>query len=256
MSEKERKIREAQFHDNLYGVPKERIPFTFYRDDFVEALRRHAIDFLGDMNGKRLLFCGCGLQWSLVKKFYQQGAEVVIIDISSAAIEYQKKKIALLEDKGNRIKPLVMDCEALEFDDGNFDIAFDNAIIHHLYIPKVAKEIYRVMKAGGRASFIEPLGMNPFINLYRRFTPHQRTSDEHPLTYDDFAVFDRIFPYFRHEEFTLSTLVPVVWNAIAMKWGALTLSPVEGFMKMDDFLLRRFPFLRRFCWNTEIYLRK
>ena len=34
--------------------------------------------------------------------------------------------------------------------------------------------------------FIEPLGTNPLINLYRKLTPRSRTVDEHPLIPKDF----------------------------------------------------------------------
>ena len=37
--------------------------------------------------------------------------------------------------------------------------------------------------------FIEPLGTNPLINLYRKFTPTSRSDDEHPLTFEDIKYF-------------------------------------------------------------------
>ena len=49
-------------------------------------------------------------------------------------------------------------------------------------------EVARVMRPSAGALFIEPLGHNPVINLYRRRTPEQRTVDEHPLLMDDMAV--------------------------------------------------------------------
>jgi hypothetical protein len=43
-------------------------------------------------------------------------------------------------------------------------------------------EIARVLRPGGPAIFVEPLGHNPLINAYRKRTPALRTVDEHPPT--------------------------------------------------------------------------
>jgi hypothetical protein len=50
-----------------------------------------------------------------------------------------------------------------------------------------------MLKLGGEAFFLKPLGHNPFINLYRRFTPRFRTLDEHPLVISDFELARRYF---------------------------------------------------------------
>ena len=41
--------------------------------------------------------------------------------------------------------------------------------------------------------FIEPLGTNPIINLYRNLTPKSRSDDEHPLVKDDFNLIKEKF---------------------------------------------------------------
>src|SRR3546814_1101008 len=79
-----------------------------------------------------------------------------------------------------------MNAEAMTFPDDSFDLVFGSGIIHHLDIDRAFGEIARVLRPGGRAVFIEPLGLNPAIELYRRFTPSARTPDEHPLLRRDF----------------------------------------------------------------------
>src|SRR3546814_3139995 len=67
----------------------------------------------------------------------------------------------------------------------------------------------RVLRPGGRAVFIEPLGLNPAIELYRRFTPSARTPDEHPLLRRDFRRFDAAFGSTSCRFYGLATLAAV-----------------------------------------------
>ena len=41
--------------------------------------------------------------------------------------------------------------------------------------------------------FLEPLGTNPLINLYRKLTPSSRSADEHPLLKKDFEFIGSLF---------------------------------------------------------------
>ena len=41
--------------------------------------------------------------------------------------------------------------------------------------------------------FVETLGYNPMINLFRFFTPKMRTVDEHPLKYKDLKILSDMF---------------------------------------------------------------
>ena len=65
-------------------------------------------------------------------------------------------------------------------------ILFTTGILHHLQINKCLDEIHRILKPNGSLIFIEPLGTNPIINFYRKFTPKSRSKDEHPLINKDF----------------------------------------------------------------------
>src|SRR3546814_4334755 len=77
----------------------------------------------------------------------------------------------------------------------------------------------RVLRPGGRAVFIEPLGLNPAIELYRRFTPSARTPDEHPLLRRDFRRFDAAFGSTRSEEHTseLQSLMRISYAVFCLK---------------------------------------
>jgi hypothetical protein len=46
----------------------------------------------------------------------------------------------------------------------------------------------KILQPKGKAIFIEPLGHNFLINLYRRLTPNIRSADEHPLLAKDLKI--------------------------------------------------------------------
>ena len=58
---------------------------------------------------------------------------------------------------------------------------------------KSIREIDRLLKKNGSLIFIEPMGTNPLINLYRRLTPGSRSKDEHPFKFRDLNYFKNIF---------------------------------------------------------------
>src|SRR3546814_13720576 len=74
-----------------------------------------------------------------------------------------------------------MNAEAMDFPDDSFDLVFGSGIIHHLDIDRAFAEIARVLRPGGRAVFVEPPGLNPAIEIYRRLTPGAPPPAAHPL---------------------------------------------------------------------------
>jgi SAM-dependent methyltransferase len=103
-----------------------------------------------------------------------------------------------------------MPFETLEFPDGFFDLAFGDAILHHIDLDRSGAELARVLRPGGRASFIEPLGTNPVLGFARRRLPYPgkgRTEDERPIVYHDVRVFTHNFAAFSFREFGLISMV-------------------------------------------------
>jgi ubiquinone/menaquinone biosynthesis C-methylase UbiE len=64
-----------------------------------------------------------------------------------------------------------MNAEATTFPDNSFDLICGSSILHHLNLDKACAEIRRILRPDGGAVFIEPLGHNPLINMFRKLTP-------------------------------------------------------------------------------------
>lgn len=105
-------------------------------------------------------------------------AELTCINISERELD---KRRHLVSRTGLRPTFMLMDAQRLEFPDGHFDAVFGTAILHHLDLDLVLREIHRVLRPGGRIAFGEPLDNNPAGRVVRLLTPRARTADERPL---------------------------------------------------------------------------
>jgi len=179
--------------------------------------------------------CGDGRQSCMIA---QAGARSIIgIDISDAAID-RATRLGIPNAQFFR-----MDAEQLEFPDSCFDVVLGVAILHHLNFSKALSEICRVLKKDGVAAFLEPLGHNPAINLYRRMTPSMRTKDEHPLLMSDIREMHRYFASVEFRPFNLTTL------------GCVYAKPLVGIARKMDRVLFKIPGLARFAWLAVLTLR-
>jgi SAM-dependent methyltransferase len=168
------------------------------------------------------------------------------IDLSPVAIEKAEEEA---ESRGVAAATefRVMNAEALDFPDDSFGLVCGTGILHHLDLDRAYGEIARVLRPDGRAVFVEPLGHNPAINLYRRRTPELRTEDEHPLVMPDL---ERASEYFQDVDprfFHLSTLLAVP----ARSWKRF--DPLLNTLgRFDDALFRALPALRRYAWLVAL----
>jgi ubiquinone/menaquinone biosynthesis C-methylase UbiE len=129
------------------------------------------------------------------------------IDISDRAIEKARLRATAIGVENATFS--TMNAEEMTFPDSMFDVVFGCGIIHHLELGKAFPEIRRVLKRGGQAIFLEPLGHNRLINWYRRRTPQMRTADEHPLMKADFERARQFFDSVRLEFYALASLAAV-----------------------------------------------
>ena len=105
-----------------------------------------------------------------------------------------------------------------------------------------------MLRPGGRALFLEPMGHNPALNWYRNRTPELRTPDEHPLLMNDFRLAKRFFSKVDLTFFGLSTLLAVPLAKTPVAAQAMKLCEAA-----DRYLLR-LPLLRRNAWFVLMQL--
>ncbi len=200
---------------------------------------------------KRVLDYGCGGGRFAVELLGRGAEHVTGIDISTARVEEAR---ALAESLGlsDRTYFLTADAHNTDLPAQSFDLVIGSDILHHLDIADAATELARLLKPGGTAVFIEPLVHHPLMRLARRMTPSARTSDEHPLTEDDWTLLGQTFPSFHHSEreFLTVPLMPV--NLVLPRTWQESLA--SKLAPIDDRLLERFPGLRKYARRTILVM--
>jgi SAM-dependent methyltransferase len=235
--------REKEFHNKRFGNSSthsrgERYPVTnSVHSRLLAYLRRHS-------EGARVLELGCGLSRKILS-VADAGGAAFGIDISEAAL---KRVVAMREPERLSPQLALMDAHRLGLASNSFDLAYGTGVLHHLRLRDVLGELRRVLVPGGEAVFIEPLGHNPLINLYRQFTPNLRSQDEHPFLVSDL---DQLSAFFEKVELDFYYLTSI---------SALLLGGLPGgdhlfklFEALDQRLLK-VPALQRYAWIVFIHL--
>jgi SAM-dependent methyltransferase len=242
---------ERRFHDDRAGYQADDYDFYAYggMDLILEAYRQA----VGDLHGKTVLDFGCG-DGARSIDYARRGATVYAFDISPESVRTlaQKSEKAGVAE---RIHPSVMPAESLIYDNDMFDFVLGVSILHHTDVTLVEREIERVLKPGGRALFIEPMGHNPFLRLFRLLTPDRRTPTEEPMTVGQIRGFLGRFRQGRFRGFHLLSILPpgVLW---ATGNRALFRRMMSWTQTIDRWLLALAPPLRRYCWMTLIDVKK
>ena len=207
---------------------------------------------ISDLEGKKVLEFGCGDGW-FTRLLATKGAHVWTFDISSEAVKLTADRMRQLGFQ-DRVHVQEMSAEDLSYDPDTFDVVLGNAILHHVDLSIVLRKTERILKKGGRAYFMEPLGHNPFLNFYRFLTPNLQSKDEQPLLFDQFDEMEQIFSEFEHQEYYLSAIFALGWYFVGAK--SLMLNTRDVLSRLDERLLAWAPSLRKYCWYTILSLKK
>lgn len=132
-----------------------------YRFEKLHYLPR-VVDFSA-FAGQRLLEVGCGLGNDL-SRFAAAGAQVTGIDLAPRAIQLARANFA---QRGLGGEFMIMDGEALSFEDDRFDAVYCHTVLHFTPSPKaMIREIHRVLKPAGHA-ILMTLNRYSWMNLLR-----------------------------------------------------------------------------------------
>ena len=249
--------QEALFQDLKIEKKKRKDQGRFYEDKAAQHMFAFRAKQIGSLKGKKILDLGCGKGESTISSL-EAGAYVTAIDISPLSIEYVKEQA---REKGleDRLCAEVMDANNLTIEDNTFDMVIGGGILHHLpTLEKALSEIRRVLKPGGYAVFHEPLGINPFINLYRFCTPSMRTKDEEPLKTKELELIKKVFPKTDFTFFDNLTLLSKIFSAAHLPSVANGLQGV--LIPLDEKLLKskksKITFAQKMAWVVVMKMYK
>lgn len=208
---------------------------------FVKWMRRNC-------QGKVVLDYCCGLGGTSLE-LAQHGAFVYGIDLSDEEVRTAEKTAAEAGYQ-DKTKFIVMDAEALDFEDSFFDSVVCNGVLHHLDVRRAFPELSRVLKPGGQIICIEALGYNPAINAYRKLTPHLRTAWEmkHILTMREVRKAESYFNRVTTRFFYLFSLLAVPFRNTPL------FNPILWFLDGIDSIVLRIPFVQLMAWQMIFIL--
>lgn len=197
----------------------------------------YAFHLLGDVRGKSVLEFGCGSGENTVL-LARRGAKVCALDISEALIRVAKKRLTVNGVSGG-VKFCVASAYEIPLPDESIDVVFGMAILHHLELEPAAREVYRVLRKGGKAIFKEPIRNSKLLGWVRGLIPY-RSPDvspfERPLTDSEMESFAVGYSRYHSKAFMLPSvrlagLLPVLRNH------------TDSLIRLDGAILNRFPSL-------------
>ena len=240
--------REKQFHDLRYTDDNERQKKVSKFYSITGSItREYEQKLLDNSKNAQVIEYGCGKGSYAFKIAKNQAKSVTGIDISPVALEIAEQQ-ARVENLQDEIAFKIMNAENLEFAPSSHDLICGSGILHHLDLALAIDSITKVLKPEGKAVFLEPLGHNFLINLYRRLTPSIRSEDEHPLLEKDLKAIQGNFKQTKIHYFYLTSLIA---SLIAGKPGFKTL--LRGCEFIDSILLK-LPVIRQQAWLVLIEL--
>jgi len=164
----------------------------------------YSYHLLGDVSGRRVVDFGCG-SGANTALLAGRGAHVWAIDISEDLLRLGQRRLAVSGRRGEATF-IAGSAHDMPFPDGSIDVVFGIAILHHLDLDLVSKEVRRVLKPGGRAIFQEPVRNSKVIRFVRGLIPY-RAPDvspyERPLTDEELRRFANGFTRWSVKAFVL-----------------------------------------------------
>ncbi len=190
---------------------------------------------LGDVRGKRVLDFGCGSgENSLL--IARRGAKVLGMDISESLIRVARQRLAVNGIDSN-VHFFSASAHDIALADESVDVVYGMAILHHLELPLVAREVKRILRKGGRAIFQEPVRNSKFIKFVRKLIPYQSpdvSPFERPLTDAELKDFADGFSTYRSRAFALPYI-----NVAEILPAADPF--IHSLYRMDGALLKKLP---------------
>jgi len=205
----------------------------------------YAYALLGDVVGRRVLDLGCGSgENSLL--LVRRGANVIGVDISESLLALAAQRLAVNGSAGAQVRFVPASAHRLPIPDASVDVILGSAILHHLDLASTSKEVFRALRPGGRAIFMEPVRDSRLFRAVRNLIPY-RAPDvspfERPLTTLELKRFSAPFRLTNLRRFRLPFVSLVHITPALHGW-------THAAYRLDHWLLKYFFFLRPFSSLT------
>lgn len=207
-----------------------------------DGVTQVAFAFLDPQPGERVLDLGSG-EGKETAQLARLGADVVSVDLSYAYLLQARARLA--NQTNARFDFVQADAAHLPFAAGVFRLIYGKAILHHLDLNMAQREVHRLLSPGGRAAFAEPLVHAPLFWLARRVTPHWRSRDERPLTFDATIQFADAFARRAWQYKFLTAPLAYPMRIVSERLFRFVHARLE---RLDDWLMAHVPPLKRLAW--------
>jgi SAM-dependent methyltransferase len=205
---------------------------------------------VGDVRGQRVLDYGCG-DGPDTTLLASRGAYVEALDLSPDLLQRAAERVRL-----DGFADLVMfhcgSAHEVPLPDNSVDLVVGHAILHHLDLAEASREVYRVLKPGGRALFLEPVRDSKLLRAIRPLVPYRQpdvSPFERPLLLAEIDAFSRKFLTARRREFMLPFVALSRILRAPLAWQ-------NRLRAIDGRLLAGFPWLRYYATITVFELFK
>lgn len=218
--------------------------FWRFRPNAREAVERA----LGPLAERTLLELGAGDGFSTLR-LARRGARVIATELSPVGL---RSIAARAESQGLApgVAPLRADAEGLPLPESCVDLVYGENFLMYVDPATVGREAARVLRAGGRAVFLEPTAHHPLIRLYRRFGSAYSSTAPRYLTIEAIADLGAGFARVAHEQHYLLSVLAL---PLASRPFLFALA-FHSLAALDRFLWRALPRLQRYGWLTVIIL--
>ncbi len=211
---------------------------------------------IGDVSGRRVLELGCGTG-DLSLALVDRGALLTALDLSPGMVKVARGRAARYRPESTP-EFIVAPVEETGLPGGGFDLVVGKWILHHVDLDSGAREVRRLLRAGGRGVFAETSGLNPLLSVARRTfvgrwgVARYGTDDEHPIGRADLRLLRRHFS-------SVEVDAPIFWlvqmvdrHLLMWRYPRAT----QACRRVDAALARVVPPIRRYSYWIVVDVRR
>jgi ubiquinone/menaquinone biosynthesis C-methylase UbiE len=202
--------------------------------------------------GKRVLDLACGVGYS-TQELAGRGAWVFPLDLSAQGLRKTLQRLGRANLSG-KVAAVRSSVEQLPFATESIEAVFAQNFLMHVNPELVGREVWRVLKPGGRAVFVEPLSHHPLVKLYRALFSSYKGIKPKWSSRQDLKLLGQPFSYTKTSGFYFLSALASVGFIQKRNW---LLKPTFAVLhSLDRLLLKVIPGLEKYTWVSVTELVK